>query len=261
MKTATTEQDEDCKIDAVAEQELPGAPQVYAGKKKKKKSIMGHHVNLFIVRAKAPGLGKLRGQHRSFHAMPAPNAPRLLFVSLDNPASQEEDEETREHGTLLFVQEMATVVKDTVAYIETDYWGGVGTQTACVSDEHGKIIFPWTTRDNVVNTILRGFFGVVANGGMDEWDTVGLGKIRSNYEVLDYGSNNPSILLVPAWPIQRLFYIAIRKPDPESPLSTLPRDLIKNIFQFASTRTHSPYSYCGCVTCGNVGVRLRKNNC
>jgi len=77
------------------------------------------------------------------------------------------------------------------AYIETDYFGGAGTQSAGLFKE-GKLLeahnrstwdidttVPWPERlqDEPINNVLRKI-GVVKNFASDEFDTLGLGKYR-----------------------------------------------------------------------------------
>lgn len=65
----------------------------------------------------------------------------------------------------------------TIAYITTDYFGGAGSQTAIVYINNKKIkgyehrIDP----DISINTALK-TIGVKAKPGMDEFDTIGLGR-------------------------------------------------------------------------------------
>jgi hypothetical protein len=61
-----------------------------------------------------------------------------------------------------------------VAYIETDYFGGMGSQAAVVWQE-GLLVF---STDSINEALVR--LGIVADPGQDEFDTVGLGRWRSN---------------------------------------------------------------------------------
>ena len=70
----------------------------------------------------------------------------------------------------------------TITYITTDYFGGAGTQTAIVYINNKKIKgneYKSVDRDLSINTALK-TIGVKAKSGMDEFDTIGLGKYRSN---------------------------------------------------------------------------------
>jgi len=77
------------------------------------------------------------------------------------------------------------------AYIETDYFGGVGTQSAGFFKD-GKLLesykgdtrnidptIPWPDRllDEPINKVLRKI-GVLRNPDLDEFDTLGLGEYR-----------------------------------------------------------------------------------
>ncbi len=59
-----------------------------------------------------------------------------------------------------------------LVYLETEYVGGVGEQSATVYAEGARVIDTCT-----INEALRRI-GVVARAEMDEWDTIGLGDYR-----------------------------------------------------------------------------------
>lgn len=73
----------------------------------------------------------------------------------------------------------------TIALIRTDYFGGSGNQSAKVFMNNKKILdqddeFDWKLKP--INSALK-LLGVRKVEGMDEFDTVGLGKIRTNYDL------------------------------------------------------------------------------
>jgi hypothetical protein len=90
------------------------------------------------------------------------------------------------------------------AFIETDFFGGSGTQSAVVY-ENGKIVLgPLMSLHNVeyseaqgavvdeaINQILR-FIGILRHSEKDEFDTIRLGYFRSNQDVLDDSQRNMS---------------------------------------------------------------------
>jgi hypothetical protein len=74
-------------------------------------------------------------------------------------------------------------IKDkTIAEIETDYFGGMGHQSATLK-VNGKVVysesneFSWDKTP--INDVLK-MMGVIRKKGMDEFDTIELGKYRSN---------------------------------------------------------------------------------
>ncbi len=74
-----------------------------------------------------------------------------------------------------------------IAYITTSYFGGRGRQDALVWDK-GSLRFSPTTQgydqgwpNSSISQALRAI-GVVAEKGMDEFDTVGLGKHRETHQ-------------------------------------------------------------------------------
>lgn len=72
-----------------------------------------------------------------------------------------------------------------VAYIETDYFGGVGTQGAAVWKHETLLQEPATGTKGTINLALR-TIGLAADIGLDEFDTLGLGQVRhtSDFEEL-----------------------------------------------------------------------------
>ncbi|MES2708552.1 MAG: hypothetical protein V4726_18305 [Verrucomicrobiota bacterium] len=63
-----------------------------------------------------------------------------------------------------------------VAYIEADFFGGAGDQSAIAWVDGERIIGPLHT-DNAINEILH-FLGARVNSPLDEFDSVGLGRHR-----------------------------------------------------------------------------------
>lgn len=63
-----------------------------------------------------------------------------------------------------------------LAYIETDYFGGVGTQGG-VLYENGKIIIKPRSGEGTINLLLKEL-GVMCIRGLDEFDSLNLGNYR-----------------------------------------------------------------------------------
>lgn len=85
-----------------------------------------------------------------------------------------------------------------VAYIETEYWGGDGTQAAIVWHEGTVVLRPYTReltwrQDRVSKVaVLRGpisialnRLGVEVNEELDEYAALGLGRFRSNEDWIE----------------------------------------------------------------------------
>lgn len=69
------------------------------------------------------------------------------------------------------------------AYIEADYFGGEGGQIAVIWEEQKRIyLTEWG--DCEINKVLKNF-GIIAEDGKDEFDTVGLGQNRRTNEWLN----------------------------------------------------------------------------
>lgn len=63
-----------------------------------------------------------------------------------------------------------------VAYIEAEFFGGTGGQSAVVWSRGSRVLGPLHSQD-AINGTLR-FLGVRADGAHDEFDAVGLGRHR-----------------------------------------------------------------------------------
>jgi hypothetical protein len=79
-------------------------------------------------------------------------------------------------------------VDKTIAKVETDYFGGSGNQSAKLFVNNKKVLDYSDEYYNEkgymkspINEVLKSL-GVIRKEGLDEFDTVGLGKYRSNYD-------------------------------------------------------------------------------
>ncbi len=73
-----------------------------------------------------------------------------------------------------------------VAYVETDYFGGAGTQAAAVWRDGVLAWGPEKASPGPINGALR-LLGARAREGTDEFESVGLHRFRSNEDWLDGG--------------------------------------------------------------------------
>ena len=64
------------------------------------------------------------------------------------------------------------------ALIETDYFGGHGSQSAAVYQGGMRLFAEWSTEIGPINRALK-MIGVFTRHGKDEFDTLGLGKYQS----------------------------------------------------------------------------------
>ena len=102
------------------------------------------------------------------------------------------------YHSIIFPEEavIATLVEQITArsyslftIIVTDYFGGIGSQWARLYSGHDLI----EKQINSISEALR-FLGVIAKPGLDEFDTVGLDKIRSLPDYLEkYGDWNSDL--------------------------------------------------------------------
>ena len=68
------------------------------------------------------------------------------------------------------------IQNDTIAYIEAEYFGGEGWQSAIIW-KNGKRIKEIKLTDNAINSVLD-YFGVIAEKGKDEFDTLQFGILK-----------------------------------------------------------------------------------
>lgn len=74
----------------------------------------------------------------------------------------------------------------TIAKIETDYFGGSGNQSAKLFINNEKVYDKSDEQDwslTPINDVLKQM-GIISNQGMDEFDTIGLGKYRKNEDFI-----------------------------------------------------------------------------
>jgi len=72
---------------------------------------------------------------------------------------------------------------DTVAYVETEYFGGDGGEGAIVA-RGGKIVFGPAEGEGSINAALQ-LLGAKKEGGRDEFDSIELGRFRSNEDWIE----------------------------------------------------------------------------
>lgn len=102
-----------------------------------------------------------------------------------------------------------------LGYLETDYFGGIGEQAACVADENGILLKKYERSGaGEINEAL-GYFNVQAQGGNDAFDTVGLSRIRSNDRICRAYVSGSKLMRI-EWPVIRLLFIALKKEDKNS---------------------------------------------
>lgn len=70
-----------------------------------------------------------------------------------------------------------------IAYVEAEYFGGVGGQGVIVWDNHEVLLFEQFAND-AINKALK-LLGVKCDKDKDEFDTVGLGRHRNTVDWLE----------------------------------------------------------------------------
>jgi hypothetical protein len=147
---------------------------------------MGHYINGFIA-----SLDQLsEAARRVAGARICPLQLGFAFLpltaevsSLDDPAADHDAFYRLTEPILEWAKKQSH--RFPIAYIETDYFGGVGSQSAIVW-RNGEIIFgPLQTADvaflsdGAISRALRAL-GVARRNAIDEFDELGLGSYRDN---------------------------------------------------------------------------------
>jgi hypothetical protein len=135
---------------------------------------MGHHIQAIIgaagVVARAKELGLIHAPialELGFAWVPVPAREIDRLAETSDLVKSDWDKRFMHFGSVLPAIVSALSMHGPVAYIETDYFGGAGTQVATAFDR-GERILPY----GMVNDALQAI-GVRAARG-DEWDAVGL---------------------------------------------------------------------------------------
>jgi hypothetical protein len=112
------------------------------------------------------------------------------------PGETEEDDSWRpSHGIVAFGRELSQHAP--VAYVETHYWGGSGTQAA-VAWKNGKTILePEEKKWNIINDALFEI-GVERVGDKDRFDSLGLDRYRSMSDCVEVAETQADVQQVSA---------------------------------------------------------------
>jgi hypothetical protein len=162
---------------------------------------MGHHLRLFVAHPQVLVRFRAALPAVRLHALQA--GAKLAVLSLDDDLH---DALHRAYGTGEWLDMGAVWLTTTdiafaarasqagaLAYIETDYAGGAGQQSAALWSGGDLALKPTTLDASAVgnrprstwpvNAALRGL-GVQALGGLDEFDSFGLGAYRSHDDIV-----------------------------------------------------------------------------
>lgn len=72
-----------------------------------------------------------------------------------------------------------------VAYVETDYHGGVGSQAAILYENETISLGPLHAKRGPINAVLQ-HMGVIRGDARDEFETIGLSRYRSNEDWIEH---------------------------------------------------------------------------
>ncbi|MGE3802534.1 MAG: hypothetical protein AB7H80_16070 [Candidatus Kapaibacterium sp.] len=142
---------------------------------------MGYYLQAII------GKQQTLAQHASDfrHARVVPLAQGLAIIPLTDDLYEEiaddgevERFEKLSSGVEKWGQRISVVAP--VAYIEAEFFGGTGGQSAIVWSGGWRVLEP-IHAENAINQVLR-FFGIRVDGAHDEFAAVGLGRHRNTDE-------------------------------------------------------------------------------
>jgi hypothetical protein len=148
---------------------------------------MAHNVQAFIARTEL--LQMLAHELKRAHVIPLTQGLALL-PTVAHPAEFYDEQAGNEERKGLFAElnylsspfaEQARRFSEqgTIAYVETEYWGGDGEQAAIVWAK-GKIVFgPARANFGTINEALR-HLEVERGAHRDRFDAIGLGRYRDN---------------------------------------------------------------------------------
>lgn len=139
-----------------------------------------HHIEGFI--GKLDHLQKICKDHDSLEVVPCPRDHKFGFI----PVTDELYDLVRDMhisecptcGHELNPMESFGEKFQPIALIETDYFGGGGEQSAILWKDNKRKRFKKRIENNIDKALKE--LGVVAEGNMDEFDTLGLSQHRTN---------------------------------------------------------------------------------
>jgi hypothetical protein len=146
---------------------------------------MGHAINAFV--AKRPAISAVsraldgapfyRLLHPEFLVLPVGFEAVDALEARRGPSEPVVEDFWQLTGNLAAVGRECSV-HGAVAYIATDYFGGHGTQAAAAWEDVRLVREPEVGGIGRINSALR-WIGLVAKEGLDAFDTLGLGDMRS----------------------------------------------------------------------------------
>jgi hypothetical protein len=146
---------------------------------------MSHSISAFVARppilaALSRALGgapyyKLRSEH--FVILPVTDDAFDALVATSGPSEPAAEDFWRLTLALCDIAKQCSTF-GAVAYVETDYFGGAGTQGAAAWLAGKEILAPAVSlATGPINTALNAI-GLAPEEGMDEFDTLGLDRVR-----------------------------------------------------------------------------------
>ena len=163
---------------------------------------MGYTLQAVVARTE-----QLEGKLRQRHAHLVPLKQRFSLIPVTPDLYDEVNRFAESGATHGFVFLSAGVrgwleelsLGGSVAYVEAEIFGGTGTQSACVYENGSCVLEPFTSNpqalrnartkvqlsDDAINTALRRLGANVAQGSVDEFDSVGLGRNRHTEDWLE----------------------------------------------------------------------------
>ena len=148
---------------------------------------MGYYLSAFF--GKTEELRKIQKTYKSANLIELHPCVSLIPLTEDlfdeiNNFSATECLFNFEYLTTKSEDEILTMVTDiTLAYVEAEYFGGQGGQSAIIW-KNGKRDSEFIRDSQSINKVLKSF-GVIAEANKDEFDTVGLSRHRHTRDWLE----------------------------------------------------------------------------
>ena len=157
---------------------------------------MSHNIQVVIGRNKS--LKKISSKWKSSKVLLLPQSISVIPMTIDlrqeiNPGQTKPKKALTEYfnhlSLTLFENLKSESLNGQIGYIETEYFGGMGTQ-ASILFMNGLSIGPFKTEnfnpkeDKAINKVLS-MLGVKRDNFRDEFDAVGFSKVRNNKDLIE----------------------------------------------------------------------------
>jgi hypothetical protein len=134
---------------------------------------MGHCISVFVIKKNESKIDLSKYEHAE--------APQGFVVIPDDKLWSLCDDPGSKRALELISEKIST---GAVAYLTTDYFGGAGEQSGEFYDPTSRPGKVYEMHSDNINKVLAEM-GVIKEGGLDEFDTIHLGRYRSNSDFFE----------------------------------------------------------------------------